>query len=322
MKNTGNCTILTEDKTMEPEIQSILEEACKYAAEHLDGGKVAAYIPELAKADPKKLGVCLTMKDGTTCTAGEADTPFTVQSIGKTFALILALQTAGFEKVFSRVGMEPSGDSFDSIIQLELKNWTPYNPLINCGAIATASCIESETPFEDYLTLLRTLCDDPSIRLSEETYQSEKETGNRNRAITYLLANDGIIGSNAEQVLDLYFRFCSVLVTARGLAHYAMILANGGVHPRTGRRLLDAEIVKVLKTLMFLCGMYDESGEFAVRVGLPAKSGVGGGIMAVAPRGMGIATYGPALNKKGNSVGGERILEYISGRMNLHLLQD
>ena len=307
---------------MERGIQQVLEEACKYASGYLDEGKVAGYIPELAKADPKRLGVCLTMRDGTTCTAGDTDTPFTVQSIGKTFVLILALQTAGFDHVFSKVGMEPSGDSFDSIIQLEIKNWTPYNPLINCGAIATTSCIKSETPFEDYLALMRTLCGDPEIRLSEETYQSEKATGNRNRAITYLLANDGIIGDNAEQVLDLYFRFCSVLVTARGLAHYAMVLSNGGVHPQTGKRLLDAGIVKTLKTLMLLCGMYDESGEFAVRVGIPAKSGVGGGIMAVGPDGMGIATYGPALNRKGNSVGGERILEYLSEHMNLHLLRE
>ena len=304
---------------MNKDVQQLLLDACEHGRGHLGEGRVASYIPELAKANPANLGVCLMTKEGECFQAGDTEIPFTIQSIGKTFSLILALQTAGFDETFQKVGMEPSGDSFDSIIQLEMKNWTPYNPLINCGAIATVNCIRSRAPFEDYLDLVRRLCNDPKARLSESVYRSEKRTGDRNRAIAYLLKSDKILEGDAEETLDLYFRFCSVLVTAKGLAHYGMILANDGINPVTGERLLDARIVKTVKTLMLLCGMYDESGEFAVKVGIPSKSGVGGGIVSAAKNGMGIATYGPVLNQKGNSVGGEVILEYLSEKLGLHL---
>ena len=305
---------------MPKDIRIILNEALDHASEYLGEGHVASYIPELAKANPANLGVCLTNGKGESFGAGDYEIPFTIQSIGKTFALILALQTAGFDDVFSKIGMEPSGDSFDSIIQLEMKNWHPYNPLINCGAIATVSCIRSKKPFEDYLHLVQKLCNDPKVRLNENVYLSEKRTGNRNRAIAYLLKSDRILENNTEDVLDLYFRICSVMVTAKGLSHYAMILSNKGIDPVTGERLLDDKIVKTVRTLMLLCGMYDESGEYAVRVGIPSKSGVGGGIVASAGRGIGIATYGPALNKKGNSVGGEKIREYLSEKLKLHII--
>jgi glutaminase len=306
---------------MTNEMQQLLEDACELARGHLGEGRVASYIPELAKTNPANLGVCVMTKEGECFQSGDTEIPFTIQSIGKTFSLILALETGGFEETFSKVGMEPSGDSFDSIIQLEMKNWTPYNPLINCGAIATVSCIRSKTPFEDYLDLVRRLCGDPKARLSEKVYNSEKRTGDRNRAIAYLLKSDKILGGDAEEVLDLYFRFCSVLVTAKGLARYGMILANDGVDPISGERMVDARIVKTVKTLMLLCGMYDESGEFAVKIGIPSKSGVGGGIVSAAKCGMGIATYGPVLNAKGNSVGGEVILEYLSEKLGLHMFQ-
>ena len=286
---------------MTNEMQQLLEDACELSRGHLGEGRVASYIPELAKTNPANLGVCVMTKEGECFQSGDTEIPFTIQSIGKTFSLILALETGGFEETFSKVGMEPSGDSFDSIIQLEMKNWTPYNPLINCGAIATVSCIRSKTPFEDYLDLVRRLCGDPKARLSEKVYNSEKRTGDRNRAIAYLLKSDKILGGDTEEVLDLYFRFCSVLVTAKGLARYGLILANDGVDP--------------------ICGMYDESGEFAVKIGIPSKSGVGGGIVSAAKCGMGIATYGPVLNAKGNSVGGEVILEYLSEKLGLHMFQ-
>lgn len=297
-----------------------MEEAYEYGRGFLCEGKVASYIPELAKVNPSNLGVCLMTKSGSTYQVGDCAIPFTVQSIGKVFALILALETAGFGGVFEKVGVEPSGDSFDSIIQLEMKNWTPYNPLINAGAIATVSCIQSDQPFEDYLALVRRLCGDSRVRLNEDVYLSEKKTGNRNRAIAYLLKSDRIFSQDAETVLDLYFKLCSVLVTAEGLARFGMILANDGVDPVEGKRQIDAKIVKTVKTLMLLCGMYDESGEFALRAGIPSKSGVGGGIVSAARGGMGIATYGPVLNKKGNSVGGERILMYLSEKLELHFM--
>ena len=251
---------------------------------------------------------------------GDTSIPFTVQSIGKVFSLILALETAGFDHVFETVGVEPSGDSFDSIIQLEMKDWHPYNPLINAGAIATVSCIRSATPFDDYLSLVQTLCGDSRIRLNEDVYRSEKKTGHRNRAIAYLLKSDHIFQQDVEDILDLYFRMCSVMVTAENLARFGWLLANDGKDPTTGQRFVDSKIVKVVKILMLLCGMYDESGEFALKVGIASKSGVGGGIVSAAKNGVGIATYGPVLNKKGNSIGGEHILTYLSQNMELHFM--
>ena len=303
-------------------LRALLSDAYQYARAHLGEGRVATYIPELARANPANLGVYMITADGEGLGVGDYDIPFTAQSIGKTFALLLALQTAGEEAVFSKVGMEPSGDSFDSIIQLEMKNWNPYNPLINCGAIATVGCIRAEDPFQEYLELARKLCGDPEVSLNEKVYFSEKKTGNRNRAIAYLLKSDRILEDSAEEVLDLYFRMCSVMVTAKDLANYAYILSNGGRDPRTGEQLLDFHLVRTLLTLMLLCGMYDESGEYAVRVGIPSKSGVGGGIVAVPGNGSGIGTYGPVLNKKGNSVGGERIMEYLSRKMDLHIIRN
>ncbi len=301
------------------EVQRILEEALLTGRNVLFEGKVASYIPELAKADPGNLGVCLMKKDGTEYHAGEYNIPFTMQSISKTFTLILALQTAGYDKVFSKVGMEPTGDRFDSILQLELKDWRPFNPMINAGAIVTTSCIEADDPFGAFLKLVRKLCGDDRISLNEEVYQSEKRTGTRNRSIAYLLKSDNVLEGEPEEILDVYFRACSVMITARNLAHYGMILSNHGVDPATGEQVVDSQIVRIVTTLMMLCGMYDESGEYAVKVGLPSKSGVGGGICAIARHGVGIGTFGPMLNKKGNSVGGEKILQVLSRNLGLHV---
>ena len=215
--------------------------------------------------------------------------------------------------------MEPTGDRFDSILQLELKDWRPFNPMINAGAIVTASCIESPDPFQSFLDLVRRLCANPRISLNESVYRSEKKTGTRNRSIAYLLKSDNVLDGEPEEVLDVYFRMCSVMVTARDLAHYGMILSNHGVDPQTGEQLVDSTIVRIVTTLMMLCGMYDESGEYAVKVGMPSKSGVGGGICAIARHGIGIGTFGPMLNKKGNSVGGERILRILSESLGLHV---
>lgn len=301
------------------EIQAILEKALAEGRNVLYEGRVASYIPELAKANSGNLGVCLMRKDGSTYCAGDYDIPFTMQSISKTFSLILALQTAGYDKVFSKIGMEPTGDRFDSILQLELKDWRPFNPMINAGAIVTASCIETPDPYQSFLELVRALCGNPRIGLNESVYRSEKKTGTRNRSIAYLLKSDNVLDGEPEEVLDVYFRMCSVMVTARDLAHYGMVLSNHGVDPQTGKQLVDSTIVRIVTTLMMLCGMYDESGEYAVKIGLPSKSGVGGGICAIARHGIGIGTFGPMLNKKGNSVGGERILRVLSESLGLHV---
>lgn len=301
------------------EVQQILDDALNEGRSVLYEGKVASYISELAKANSGNLGVCIMKKDGSVYSAGDDNIPFTIQSISKTFGLILALQTAGYDKVFSKIGMEPTGDRFDSILQLELKDWRPFNPMINAGAIVTTSCIETPDPFGSFLELVRKLCDNPKIRLNECVYQSEKKTGTRNRSIAFLLKSDHVLDGEPEEVLDVYFRMCSVMVTARDLAHYGMILSNHGVDPKTGEQLVDSKIIRIVTTLMMLCGMYDESGEYAVKVGLPSKSGVGGGICAVARQGVGIGTFGPMLNKKGNSVGGMKILQVLSDRLGLHV---
>ncbi len=300
------------------QIREILETALQTGQDVLCEGAVASYIPELAKANPSNLGVCIKTADGRIYAAGDYEIPFTMQSISKTFSLILALQTAGFDYVFSKVGMEPTGDRFDSILQLELKDWRPFNPMINAGAIVTTGCIKAADPFGAFLDLVRLLCDNPKIHLNEKVYRSEKNTGTRNRSIAYLLKSDGVLDGEPEDVLDVYFRTCSVMVTAKDLAQYALVLSCGGVDPLTGERLLDPGIVRVVTTLMMLCGMYDESGEYAVNVGLPSKSGVGGGIVAVGSSRFGIGVFGPKLNRKGNSVGGEEILKYLSEKLLLH----
>ena len=299
-------------------ILATLEKAMEKGRDVLCEGAVANYIPELAKANPSNLGVCIRTADGRTYETGDFDIPFTMQSISKTFSLILALQTAGYEYLFSKVGMEPTGDRFDSILQLELKDMRPFNPMINAGAIVTAGCVRAANPFQAFLDLVRRLCGNPKIHLNEKVYLSEKSTGTRNRSIAYLLKSVGVLDGEPEDVLDVYFRMCSVMVTARDLANYALILSCGGVDPATGERLLDPQIVKVVTTLMMLCGMYDESGEYAVKIGLPSKSGVGGGIVAVGEGGYGIGVFGPRLNKKGNSVGGEAILKVLSDDFLLH----
>ncbi len=303
-------------------IQEVLDSALEEGREVLLEGKVASYIPELAKANSGNLGVCITQSTGESYISGDYDIPFTIQSISKAFMLILALQLAGREEVFSKIGMEPTGDRFDSIMQLELTDRKPFNPLINAGAIVTASCILNHTqdPFEAYLRLVRLLCNDSRIRLSETVYQSEKRTGTRNRSIAYLLKGSEILVGEPEDILDLYFKSCSTLVTARNLSHAAMILSNHGKDPISGKQVISSDIIRTVLSLMMLCGMYNESGEYAVKVGLPSKSGVGGGIMAVARGGVGIATFGPALNPKGNSVGGMKILQYLSEHLCLHTL--
>ena len=301
------------------QIEKTLVDAVDYARTFLHTGKVATYIPELAKGYPDKLGACVITTDGEIYSAGDWHQEFTIQSISKTLTLIMALQTAGYDKVFSKVGVEPTGDAFNSLVRLETKNTHPLNPMINAGAIATADCcMESKDPFGDFLALTRRLCRRDTIHLDEAVFQSEKKAGMRNRSMAYLMQGDNILEHDAEDVVDLYFWMCSLSVNVEDLANYALILANNGVDPRTGETLLEDWIVRIVKTLMVTCGMYDASGEFAMKVGIPAKSGVGGGIMGTVERKMGLAAFNPALDPKGNSVGAYRVLEYLSHYLGLH----
>lgn len=300
-------------------IQNTLDKALKYARSFIHEGNVATYIPELAKGDATQLGIYLVTKDGRCYHSGDWQQEFTMQSISKTISLIVALEFAGYEKVFSKVGVEPTGDAFNSIVKLETKNLHPLNPMINAGAIATASCyISSDDPFGNFLNHVRKFCGRDTIQLNEAVFISEKKAGMKNRSMAYLMQSENILECDAEDALDLYFKTCSVSVNTQDLANYAMVLANDGVNPQTGERLIENWIVRIVKTLMVTCGMYDGSGEFAMKVGIPAKSGVGGGIVAAVENTMGIGAFGPALDSKGNSIGSYRALEYLSYQLNLH----
>jgi glutaminase len=299
-------------------IQQALDEALKYARKFIKSGTVATYIPELSKADPEHIGACIMAVDGSCYHSGDWQEPFTIQSISKTISLVLALQTAGYDKVFSKVGLEPTGDSFNSIVKLETKTPHPLNPMINAGAIATASCISGTDPYGLFMDLTRRVCLRNDIQINEDVYLSEKRAGMRNRSMAYWMKSENIIEGDVEESLDLYFRMCSTSVTAKDLANWGMILANDGINPLNGEKLIESWIVRIVKTFMMTCGMYDGSGEFAIRVGIPSKSGVGGGILSSVEGRMGIGVFNPSLDSKGNSVGGISLLEHLSKSLGLH----
>ena len=300
-------------------LEQLLQQAIEVGRPFIAQGEVATYIPELGNADKNKLGICVHTLDGKCYACGDVDTRFSIQSISKVITLAAALELCGFDTVFENVGMEPSGDAFNSLLKLEISGSHPYNPMINSGAIAVASYTQPKISFENMLALTRQLCHDDGIVLDEKVYHSEMENVARNRAIAYLLESKGVIKGNVEQALDFYVRMCSLSVTAQSLANLGLLLANDGMNPYGGGRLLESETVRVVHTIMLTCGMYDGSGEFAVRVGLPTKSGVGGGLLSLADGKMGIGIYGPALDAKGNSIAGEQMLRYLSAQLHLHL---
>ena len=300
-------------------MQNVLEEALAIGRRYIAQGECASYIPELARADKNSLGVCVITRSMDRYAAGDTKTRFTIQSISKVISLVIALQHCGFDRVFEKMNMEPSGDAFNSLLKLDMASDKPFNPMINAGAITTAGYLVSEVSVDDMLKYARKVCMDDGIVMDQKVYESEMANCARNRAIAYLLQSKGILESDVEKSLDLYIRMCSLSVTAESLAGLGIVLATGGRHPETGVRLVDAEAVRIVKTIMLTCGMYDGSGEFAVRVGIPSKSGVGGGILAVVEKRMGIGIYGPALDAKGNSIAGCRLLEYLSKTLNLHM---
>ena len=288
----------------------------------VNSGNVADYIPELAKVNADYFGVCIATADGQIYEMGESEEPFTIQSISKAFVYGLALADRGREAVMRKVGVEPTGEAFNSIIFDEQNN-RPYNPMVNAGAIATTALIKGngyEERFTRILQLFERFTGRP-LSVDEAVFQSERATGHRNRAIAYLELNAGMLDQPIDEHLDLYFRQCSILVTARDLAVMAATLANNGVNPITGERAIGAEQVTSILSVMGSCGMYDFSGEWIYRVGLPAKSGVGGGIIAVLPGQFGVGTFSPRLDERGNSVRGIRVCEELSNRFRLHLFE-
>ena len=304
-------------------MKSILENTISSNKKYTSNGKVASYIPELKKANQDDLGICIIDKNNNMYCAGDYNKKFTIQSISKPIVLALALMDNEWEYVFSKVGMEPSGDPFNSIMKLETNDTKkPSNPMINAGAIVTTSLIKGsslEEKEERMLQFFRRLANNDSIGINYEVYKSEKLTGDRNRAMAYLLKNDGFIDGDVEEVLDLYFKQCSIEIDCVDLARIGINLAMYGIDIESKERLISEKVSRMVKTFMVTCGMYDASGEFAIRVGIPAKSGVGGGIMASVPDIMGIGVYGPALDKKGNSIAGVKVLEDLSEKLELNI---
>ncbi len=283
---------------------------------------MADYIPELGKADPNQLGICIYPLQGDRIQIGDYDKRFTIQSISKIISLCVAMEIFGAAKIFEKVEAEPSGEAFNSLVELDLNSNKPYNPLINSGAIAVAGMLIEEVSFHDMLRFARELCDDDEISLNRKVYESEMSTCSRNRAIAYLLESKDIINSDVEDALRFYTKMCSLDVTADSLANFANRLANDGVGNITGKRYLSSETVRIVKTLMLTCGMYDGSGTYAVEVGIPTKSGVGGGLLAVSDKRAGIGVFGPSLDPKGNSIAGCRLLKEIAGKLRLSLFYD
>ena len=289
----------------------------------LKEGRLANYIPELAKADPDWFGICVVTVDGQVYEVGDYEQLFTIQSISKAFVYGLALEEHGRDYVLKRVGVEPTGDAFNSIIQLEESSKRPYNPMVNAGAIATTSLIKGSNPSERLNRLLdmfgryvgRDLFIDMPVFLSERT------TGHRNRAMAHLMLNFGMIDEKIDEALDLYFQQCSVMVNCRDLAVMAATLANCGVNPLTKRRAVEARYLRDILTVMYTCGMYNAAGQWAYKVGLPAKSGVSGGIVVVVPQKMGIGVFSPLLDAHGSSVRGLKVCEDLSERLGLHLFE-
>jgi glutaminase len=284
-----------------------------------NSGAIANYIPELAKADPDHFGISVVTTDGYVYEVGDSSVPFTIQSISKAFVFALALETIGAKRVESLIGVEPSGDAFNSI-RLRADN-RPFNPMVNAGAIACSGLIydaEGSGAFNRILATLGRFAG-RELGVDEAVFASERKTGDRNRAIAYLLRNYDAIKGDVDGVLDVYFRQCSVLVTARDIAIMAATLANRGINPITGDQVINPYVVARTLSVMASSGMYDYAGEWIYRVGMPAKSGVGGGIVAALPAQLGLGTYSPLLDSHGNSVRGLRVCAALSSHFDLHL---
>lgn len=287
-------------------------------------GTLADYIPELAKANADALGICICDIDGQCMQAGDYETPFTMQSVSKVINLLFALESYG-EDVFSRIGVEQTADAFNSIIKLETRNQgKPLNPLINAGAIATIAYIaehEGKGTFRKLVAFLRKMAQNKHIHVNQDVYHSEKRTGDINRALAYFQKGTNSFSASVDVVLDTYFQMCSLEVRVKDLARVAQVIANNGVLVETGERLFSEKTAKMTKAIMMTCGMYDSSGHFAVTVGMPSKSGVGGGILSVVPGRYGIGTLSPALDEKGNSAAGVELLTRLSEEINLSVFQ-
>ena len=297
--------------------EELLAQTQAAVAPHIGTGRVADYIPALARVDPGKFGIALVDLEGRVATAGNAREAFSIQSISKVFTLTLALGRAGND-LWRRVGREPSGSAFNSIVQLEKEKGIPRNPFINAGAIVVSDAVlsgrESAAAIREVTEFVRRLAQDPSIEVDLEVAESERRTGYRNASLANFMKGFGNLENPVDEVLNLYFHQCAVAMSCVQLARSALFLAAGGKDPISGQEIVSEERARRINALMMTCGHYDASGDFAFRVGLPGKSGVGGGILAVVPNRCTIAVWSPGLNANGNSLVGTLALEQLAAK--------
>jgi glutaminase len=301
-----------------PNLDRIVSEIADEMRQRTDRGEVATYIPELARIDPKAFGIAVIDVDGKVAASGDSETPFSIQSISKVFTLTLALGKVG-DRLWRRVGREPSGSPFNSIVQLEREQGVPRNPFINAGAIAVTDVILSghqpRDTLGEILRFMRFVADDPSITIDEAVAASEQRTGFRNFALANYMKSFGVLDNPVDLILGVYFHQCAIAMSCRQLAMAGRFLAHRGRNPSTGLSVVHPERARRINAVMLTCGHYDGSGEFAYRVGLPGKSGVGGGILAIAPGKASIAVWSPGLDASGNSHLGRIALEALTKRL-------
>jgi glutaminase len=296
----------------------VVKEIAAEMRHRTDRGEVAHYIPELARVDPKSFGIAVIDAQGNVAVGGDSDTPFSIQSVSKVFTLTLALGKAG-DRLWHRVGREPSGSAFNSIVQLEFERGIPRNPFINAGAITVTDLILSgHQPREalgDILRFMQFVAEDTTIAIDEAVAASEQRTGFRNIALANYMKSFGVLDNPVDLTLGVYFHQCAIAMSCRQLAMAGRFLAHNGRNPATGISVVQPERARRINALMLTCGHYDGSGEFAYRVGLPGKSGVGGGILAIAPGKASIAVWSPGLDAAGNSHLGRIALEALTKRL-------
>ena len=304
---------------MSDQLADIVDTIVAQAATAADRGKIADYIPSLGCINPAQFGIAVVTADGAVQTGGDADTPFSIQSVSKVFALTLALGKVGGD-LWKRVGVEPSGSAFNSVVQLEAEKGIPRNPFINAGAIVVSDVVlGGGTPHDaigDILRFVRFVSGDDAVFIDSAVANSEADTGFRNVALGNYMRSFGNMEHLVDDALRVYFHQCAIAMSCRQLAMAGRYLMLEGVHPDTGRAVVTAQRARRILSLMLTCGHYDGSGEFAFRVGIPGKSGVGGGIMAIVPGKASIAVWSPGLNHRGNSKLGSEALEHLAAAMN------
>jgi glutaminase len=311
------------EKGKSMDYQAVLEEIAEEIKPYIGQGKVADYIPALAEVDPQQFAMTLTMFDGRQFSVGDADTHFSVQSISKLFTFTLALNAYGYD-LYRRVGREPSGNPFNSLVQLEYEHGIPRNPFINAGAIVVTDALISHygspaRTSKEILGFIREIAADTIIESDKEVTESEMRHGFRNRALANLMRSFNNLENDVLEVVHTYFEHCAVSMNTRTLSRAMLYLANHGEDPLTGKQFITPQQAKRINAVMLTCGHYDASGDFAFHVGLPGKSGVGGGIVAVIPKKMGLCVWSPALNEQGNSLAGTKALELFTTKTGLSI---